>query len=164
MQKSKIQQVMQTGQSEWQGKQLTKFTLAMDNGDTGVYTIGFGADDKVPVVGDELEYEVLDKGYGPEIKPAKKAFAGGGGFKKWTPEQVAEQNALKITVAAIEAGLKLKDYKACYTDAYKFFLKPDPAQVKTHMQEAQAMVDHGMPPKPSIQNNQPSETEDDLPF
>jgi len=159
MSKSRILQAMQTGQSEWQGKQLTKFALKMENGDTGTYTIGFKETDKVPEAGDELDYEIADRGYGPEIKPNKPAFSGGGGFKKWTPEQVSEQNAVKLTCSALEGGnLELKDYKSFYTDCYNWFLTDAKAKevTPTHAQKAEAMLNSGVPSAPG--------TTDDLPF
>ena len=163
--KSKIKQVMQTGSSEWQGKTLTKFSLEMDNGDTGTFTIGFKDTDSVPVIGQELDYEMADRGYGNEIKPNRPAFSGGGGgFKKWTPAQVAQQDAVKLTCSALEGGtLPLKQWKEFFLSAKTFMVENNETPVEavstpaTHIDKAQAMINSGIPTAPEA-------TDDDLPF
>ena len=156
---------MQTGSSEWQGKALTKFSLEMENGDTGTYTIGFKDTDVAPVIGQELDYEMTDRGYGNEIKPNRPAFAGGGGggFKKWTPAQVAQQDAVKLTCSALEGGLDLKLWKQFFLSAKTFMVENNETPVDdikaqaTHIERAQAMVSKGIPTPPQF-------TDDDLPF
>ena len=159
MSKSTITVATQTGQSEWNGKTLTKYFVQFANEENGTLTTGFSDQDKVPMLGEEMEYTITDKGFGNEVRAVKAAF-GGGGFKSksWSPEQISEQNSVKVTCAALEGGkLELKDYKAFYTDCYNWFLTDAKAKdaAPTHMQKAQEMVSNGLPKPPQ---------EESLPF
>lgn len=124
MTKSKITQVFPTGSSEWNGKQLNKFLVTLENGENGTLTTGFSADDKTPEAGQELEYTLEDKGFGPEIKPVRAGGGSrGGGFAKKTPEQEANLNAIAITKSALEGTkMPLSEWKQTYIEAYTFFL------------------------------------------
>ena len=107
-----------------------------------------------------MEYTITDKGFGNEVRAVKAFAGGGGGFKSkaWSPEQVSEQNAVKVLCSALEGGkLELKDYKAFYTDCYLFMLNEGktPKEVEpTHLEKAAAVVSNGLPKPPS----------EDLPF
>jgi hypothetical protein len=122
MTKSKITQVVQTGTSTWKDKNLTKYLIVFENTENGTYTTGFNDTDKAPVVGDEMEYSIVDNGFGAEVKVARAG--GGGGFKAkaWTPKQVATQNAIKVLCSAIEGGLDLKHYQKFYIDCFEFMM------------------------------------------
>jgi hypothetical protein len=122
MTKSKITQVVQTGTNTWKDKQLTKWLVVFENQENGTLTTGFNDGDKAPQVGEELEYTITDKGFGPEIVlPKTGGGFKGGGYKK-TPEQEANLNAIAVTKSAIEGGLDLKQWKPFYSDSYNYFL------------------------------------------
>ena len=78
----------------------------------GTLTTGFDATPP-PVIGDELEYDMVDNGFGNEVKLQRKGGFGGGA-KKWSPEDVAQQDAGKLTVAALQGGMALGEYKAFF--------------------------------------------------
>ena len=134
MQTSKIKTVVHTGNKEWNGKVLKKYLVVFEDDQNGTLTVF--PDGKEPAIGDEMTFEILDNGYGAEIKPQKTG--GGGGFKpkQWTPEQVAQQDAVKITCSAIESGLKLSDYKQFFIECKDFMVQmtkgntPEPETVK----------------------------------
>jgi len=121
MKKSKITTVAPQPSKDWNGKTLLKDFVMFENGDSG--TVTTFPDNKQPVVGDELEYDINETQWGTEIKLPK--VGGGGGFKAkaWTPAQVAQQDAVKITSAALQGGiLKPEDYRAFFSEAKAFLV------------------------------------------
>ena len=153
MQKGKIATVVHTGTSTWKDKTLEKYLVVFDNGDNGTLTTGFSADDKAPEIGDELEYTIEDKGFGNEIKlPRKsKGFSGGGGAKKWSTEQIAQQDAVKLTVAYLEQRSDIEDWKQFFVEAKQFMI----AQIK---------ADEASTPAEPVPAEPKKESEDKLPF
>lgn len=119
------------GSKEWNGKTIQKDFIQFENDESG--TLSTFPNDEKPVVGMEIEYEVVDNGFGAEIKKAKKGGGGFGGGKTWTPEQVAQQDAVKITAAALESGqLKVDDYKVFFVECKHFMIEATkPKQEKT---------------------------------
>lgn len=80
-------------------------------------------------VGDEVECSVEQSDFGPKFKLASSG--GGGGFKakQWTPEQVAQQDAVKITAAALQGGaLKVEDYKIFFGECKQFMIESAKAE------------------------------------
>lgn len=102
MNKSKIKSIFQTGTSEWQGKQLRKYAVVLDNEDQGTLTLF--PDNQEPKIGEEIEYELQDRGYGPEIK-LKKSGGGGGGRAPRNPRIDAMIPASGIVKSMIDKGL-----------------------------------------------------------
>ena len=146
--KSKIVTIAKTGENNWKDKVLTKHFVQFENGENGTLTTGF-TEDPVPVVGDELEYTIEDKGFGAEIKLPRKAGSGGGGFggRQWSPEQVAQQDAIKLTSSYIQSGGDLKFWKQFFVEAKAF------------------MVDQITASGSPVENKEtPTSTEDKLPF
>ena len=126
-----------TGTSQWKDKNLTKHFCLLEDGNNGTLTTGF-TDEPAPKEGEEIEYTLEDKGFGNEIKLARKPGGGGGGFasKAWTPNQVAQQDAVKLTVAYITAGADLKHWKDFFVSAKTFMVaniedKVTPVEVTT---------------------------------
>jgi len=160
MTKSKIVTIAKTGENTWKDKVLTKHFVQFENGENGTLTTGF-TEDPVPVVGDELEYTIEDKGFGAEIKLPRKAGSGGGGFggaKKWTPSQIAQQDAIKLTQSYIQAGGDLKYWKQFFLEAKEFMVQ------QIELENA---------PKPTVIANAPNQpaptlvdelSKNDLPF
>ena len=132
MTKSKIITIAKTGENIWKDKTLTKHFVQFENGENGTLTTGF-TDDPAPLVGAELEYTIEDNGFGKEIK-LPRTGGGGGGFKSkaWTPDQVAQQDAIKLTQSYIQSGADLKFWKQFFIEAKEFMLiatAPKPTQV-----------------------------------
>ena len=122
MQTSKIKTIIPQPDKEWNGKILRKRSLLLEDGTAGTVTLFPEAAELAE--GQEIEYESEDKGYGVEIK-LKREGGGGGGFKSkaWTPEQVAQQDAVKITCSALESGkLELKDWQMFFDQTKEFML------------------------------------------
>lgn len=102
MQKSKVKTIAQSGQNNWKDKVLTKWFVQLEDGSNGTLTTGFKDTEKAPEVGEEIEFEIVDKGFGPEIK-LKQEGGGGGGFggRGESPEKrrsIQKQTALKEAV------------------------------------------------------------------
>lgn len=123
MKKSKVTTAIHTETKQWNGKDLQKYTVAFENGESGTLTVF--PNGTIPTIGLEMEYEIIDNGYGAEIKIPKKGGAGGG-FAKWTPEQVAQQDAVKLTCAFIENRTDIKDWKQFFVECKSFMV----AQIK----------------------------------
>ena len=121
--KNTIKTIAISGTNNWKDKVLTKHFIQFIDDTNGTLTTGFD-DTPAPVVGDELEYDIQGNGYGTEIKLPRKSGSGGGfgGAKKWTSEQIAQQDAIKLTCAYIESGADLKFYKAFFTEAKQFMV------------------------------------------
>ena len=140
MQKSKITQVVHTGTNDWKDK--------------GTLTKGFQGVEPAPEIGEELEYTIETTNFGTEIKLPKK---GGGGFKggakQWTTEQIAQQDAVKLTSSYIANGNDLKFWKAFFIEAKEFMI---------------AQIDPKDDIKVELPANQPTPeakgVKDDLPF
>ena len=123
--KNTVKTIAKSGENKWKDKTLSKWFVQFEDNTNGTLTTGFQDDDVVPAIGDVLEYETEDKGFGIEIKIPRKTggFGFGGGAKKWTPEQVAQQDAVKITAAAIESGnLPLVEYKQFFVECKQFMV------------------------------------------
>ena len=145
--KNTVKTIAKSGENQWKDKTLEKWFIQFADNTNGTLTTGF-TEDPPPAVGDEIEYEIEDKGFGIEIKLPRKGGSGGGfgGAKKWTPEQVAQQDAVKITSAAIEGGLDLKHWKQFFVECKDFMLhQSKPASVITE-------TDMGID-KPETQDN-----------
>ena len=82
MQKSKVKTIAQSGQNNWKDKVLTKWFVQLEDGSNGTLTTGFRDTEKAPEVGEEIEFEIVDKGFGPEIK-LKQEGGGGGASGGW---------------------------------------------------------------------------------
>ena len=151
--KSKIVTIAQTGTNKWKDKDLVKHFVLFEDGSQGTLTTGFD-DTPVPVVGDELEFDIVDNGFGNEIKLPRKGGAGGGfgGGKRWSPQEVAQQDAIKITCSAIEAGLDLKHYKQFFVDCKSFMLNQDQPKAATVITEKEMGMpeDEALPPNEAL--------------
>jgi len=82
--KSKIKTIVQSGQNQWKDRTLTKWFVQFED------------DSKPPNVGEEIEYEIVDNGFGNEIKLPRK---GGPGFRKENPatqRSIERQKAAQI--------------------------------------------------------------------
>ena len=119
--KQKIKTIAVSGTNQWKDKELTKHFIQFEDMTNGTLTTGFD-DTPPPVVGDELEYDIVDNGYGTEIKLPRKAGFKGGGGTKWSTEQVAQQNATNLTVAYIEGGGDIKFWKKFFVEAKEFMI------------------------------------------
>ena len=154
MQKQKIKTIAQSGTNKWKDKDLVKWFVQFEDNTNGTLTTGFD-DTPPPVVGDVIEYTIEDKGFGIEIKLARAGGGGGfGGFggKKWTPEAVAQQDAIKITAAAIESGnLPIAEYKQFFIECNAFMVEMDKPKAAGSITEAQ----RGMPTETVVVNAQP---------
>ena len=147
MTKQKIKTIAQSGVNKWTNKQgevkdLVKWFVQFEDNTNGTLTTGFDPTPP-PVVGDEIEYTIEDKGFGIEIKLARAGGGGGfgGGGKKWTPEQVAQQDAVKIVCAALHAGLPIGEYKSFFVECKAFMVEMDKPKAAGSITEAQ----RGMP-------------------
>lgn len=156
MNKSKIKTVVHTGSNQWKDKTLQKYLVVFENDDNGTLTTGFKDGDKAPEVGEELEYNLEDKGFGNEVKLVKAGGAGGGfKAKAWSAEQIAQQDAVKLTVAYIEQRATVEDWKQFFIEAKAFMIqmiKADEASKPAELIEA--LKD------PTVIDG----TKDDLPF
>ncbi len=124
MKTSKVVTIAVSGNSSWNGKELTKHFVLFENGETGTLTTGFQEGEVVPIIGAELSYEIVDKGFGPEVKLERKSTSTGFKSKAWSPEQVSQQDAIKITSAALDGGkLELADYKLFFIECKNFMLE-----------------------------------------
>ena len=150
-----VKTIAKTGENNWKDKVLTKWFVQFEDEKNGTLTTGFD-ESAPPLIGDEIEYDIVDNGYyGAEIKLPRTGGSGGGfGGKKWTPEQVAQQDAVKITCSAIEAGLDLKHYKQFFVDCKSFMLNQDQPKAATTITEKEM----GMP------EDAPMPTNEALPF
>ena len=119
--KNRVKTIAKSGENKWKDKVLSKWFVQFEDGTNGTLTTGFD-ETLPPAIGDELEYELEDKGFGMEIKLPRKGGAGFGGGKKWTPDQVAQQDAVKLTSAAFSAGLNLNDWKRFFIECKQFML------------------------------------------
>ena len=122
MTKQRIKTIAQSGTNKWKDKDLVKWFVQFEDMTNGTLTTGFD-ETPPPKEGDEIEYTIEDKGFGIEIKLARAG--GGGGGKKWTPEQVAQQDAVKITCAALHAGLPVGEYKSFFVECKSFMVEMD---------------------------------------
>ena len=120
MQKNKIKTIAVSGTNQWKDKTLTKHFIQFEDDTNGTLTTGFD-DTPPPIVGDEIEYDLVDNGYGNEIKLPRNTSGFKGGAK-WTPEQVAQQDAIKLTCAYIESSNDLKFWKQFFLQAKEFML------------------------------------------
>ena len=120
MEKKKIKVVVVGADKEWNGKVLRKRTIVFEDDTNGELTLFPEAAE--PEVGQELEFDIVDNGYGAEIK-LKKTGGGGGGFSKRTPEDLAMLNSNAVIKSLIESQqVKLSDWKQHYVECYKFFI------------------------------------------
>ena len=120
MKTSKVKQIIPQADKDWNGKVLKKDLIIFENEENGTLTTF--PDNTQPVIGDELSYEIIDNGFGAEVKLEKKGGKGGGFNKAWTPDQVAQQDAVKITCAAMSSGLDLKTWKQFFVECKDFML------------------------------------------
>jgi len=135
MQTSKIKTVVHTGNKEWNGKVLKKYLVVFEDDQNGTLTVF--PDGKEPNIGDEMTFEIIDNGYGAEIKP-QKTGGGGGGFKAktWTTPQIAQQDAVKLTCAYIEQRGDVTEWKQFFVEAKQFMIAqieqgtPEPEKIK----------------------------------
>lgn len=88
MEKSKIVTIAVQPDKEWQGKALRKRLVILDNSQSG--TITLFPDDADIAEGQEIEYEMNDRGYGNEIKIKKESTGGGFGGGKFKPNPKKE--------------------------------------------------------------------------
>ena len=122
MQKSKLTVVVPKQPEIWKGKKLGKYILVFENSDTGTLTVY--PDQRAPIVGDVLSYELKDEGFGNEVKvfeeyatPRLAPERGGGRG----PDVEANINAIALTKSFIEAGkVEVEDYKAFFIECYEF--------------------------------------------
>ena len=120
MEKKVIKVIVKGADKDWQGKVLRKRTIVFEDDSNGELTLF--PDNAEPEVGQELEYEIIDNGYGAEIK-LKKTGGSGGGFNKRTPEDLAMLNSNAIIKSLIESKqVTEKDWKQTYVECYKFFI------------------------------------------
>ena len=121
METKKIKVVLKGQDKEWNGKVLRKRTIQFEDETTGELTLF--PDNAEPEVGQELEFEMIDNGYGAEIKLKKTGGGGGFGGNRRTPHDLAMLNTNAIIKSMIESKqVLLADYKQHYVEAYKFFL------------------------------------------
>ena len=122
MSKSKITVVVPQPDRNWGEKILKKDLLVFENGETGIYTTF--PDKTQPTVGEELDFEIVDKGFGAEVKPVTGGTGGGGRpAQKKTPEQEAMICSVAICKSALEGGkLEISGVKTTYLEMYAFFL------------------------------------------
>jgi hypothetical protein len=119
--KSVIKAIIPGQDKEWNGKILRKRQISFENGESGELTLFPEMEEVKP--GQELEFEIQDRGYGKEIKISRPGGGGGrpGGARK-TPEQEANINAIAVLKSALEGGqVKTEDWKAFYLEAFNFF-------------------------------------------
>jgi len=122
--RAKIKTIVPQESKTWNGKELRKRLLVMEDGTTGELTLF--PDNPEVEEGQEIEFEIQDRGYGKEIKISRPGGGGGGGRggAKKSPEQEANLNAIAIAKSGIESGqVKIEDWKAFYLEAFEFFLK-----------------------------------------
>lgn len=150
--KSKIVTIAESGRNQWKDKELVKHFVLFEDGQTGTLTTGFD-DSPVPTVGEELEFTIEDNGFGKEVKLPKKAFKGGGGARQWTPEQVAQQDAVKLTQSYIQGGHDLKYWKQFFVETKEFMI----AQIKNEVATQEVQVDFP-------EHLKKKESHNDLPF
>ncbi|GAG85277.1 unnamed protein product [marine sediment metagenome] len=151
---SKLITIIHTGEREYEGRKGQQYTVKFENGDSGQLEVW--GDSKPPAEGETVSYELNETSFGTRIKLPRKSGGGGfGGAKKWTPQDVAQQDAIKLTCAAIEAGLDLKYYKQFFVECKSFMLHQE--------KEALTEKDLGMPDDKAAPVIQAEET-DDMPF
>ena len=120
METRKIKMILKGADKDWQGKVLRKRTIVFEDDTNGELTLF--PDNPEPEVGQDLEFEMVDNGYGNEIKMKKTGGGGGGGFSKRTPHDLATLNSNAIIKSMIESQqVKLADWKQHYVETYKFF-------------------------------------------
>ena len=169
MKKSKV--ILAAFSRQWEGKYgiMYDHTVTFENLDTGTYTSKTQEQTKF-IVGQEVEYETQpNEGYPDKIKPVNTFQQNGqpGGSNKWTADEVAQQDTIKLTVAAISAGLPLKHYKQFFVECKSFMLEQS--------KEATVITEQNMGmPAPAAQDNLAAvpvtpqvpaiEDVDDLPF
>ena len=159
MKTSKITQVVHTGTNDWKDKKLEKYLLVFENGDNGTLTKGFQGVEPAPEVGETLDYDIETTNFGTEIKLPRKAGSGGGfgGAKKWSAEQIAQQDAVKLTSSYIANGNDLKFWKAFFIEAKEFMIAQIKEEAKT---DIKAELPANSPTPEPIDNG----VKDDLPF
>ena len=128
--KAVIKTIVKSGENQWKDKTLVKWFVQFEDETNGTLTTGFD-ETPPPEVGAELEFDVVDNGFGNEIKLPRKGGFGGGGAKKWSTEQIAQQDSIKLTCAYIESGGDLKFWKQFFVEAKEFMIqsidnKPQP--------------------------------------
>ena len=145
--KNVIKSITQSGTNQWKGKTLVKWFVMFEDNSNGTLTTGFD-ETEPPKVGDEIEYETEDKGFGVEIKLPRKGGFGGGGFKakSWSPAQVAQQDAVKLTQSYIQSGGDLKFWKAFFVECKEFMI----AQIEEKPTQPETLIDTTDPAKDKL--------------
>ena len=124
-----IKTIVKSGENQWKDKTLTKWFIQFEDETNGTLTTGFD-ETEPPKEGQEIECTIEETNFGTEIKlPRKTGF--GGGAKKWSTEQIAQQDSIKLTCAYIESGGELKFWKQFFVEAKQFMIqsidgKPQP--------------------------------------
>ena len=103
MTKGVIQTIINQSDKEWSGKILRKRTVQMIDGVSGTVTL-FPEDPEIEV-GQEIEFDIENKGYGDEIKIKRESKGGGGGgFPRANPRDKALASAVGIIKSALESN------------------------------------------------------------
>ena len=115
-----IKTIVKSGENQWKDKTLVKWFVQFTDETNGTLTTGFD-ETPPPKEGEEIECEIVETNFGTEVKlPRKAGFKGGG--QKWSTEQIAQQDSIKLTCAYIEAGNDLKFWKQFFVEAKEFMI------------------------------------------
>ena len=140
MEKKVIKTVINGQDKDWNGKVLRKRTIVFNDESNGELTLF--PDNEEVVVGQELEFEFENTQWGVQIKVPKKGGGGfGGGGKRWSKSEVAQQDAVKITCAALHAGLPVGEYKSFFVECKAFMVEMDNPKEVVNAQHTQPNVD-----------------------
>ena len=128
--KAKIKTIVPGQDKEWNGKVLRKRIIVFEDESNGELTLF--PDNPEPEIGQELDFEFQDRGYGKEIKINRPGGRSGGGFKK-SPKREAMIDTLSVLKSCLESSqLEPKHIKGFIENYHPFFMEFMAEDVQTN--------------------------------